>query len=269
MSESTALHTPPAATPRAASHAFRDARTMAGRCVRLSTRTPDAAVVSLVLPVMLMLVFVYFFGGAIRSGTSVYVTYVAPGVLILCAGYGASMTAVGVSRDMDEGIIDRFRSMDVGGFAILAGHVAASLARNAAATAAVLGVAFAIGFRPRADAPGWAAAVGILVAYVAALSWLSAAVGLLARSPEAASGFTFLFLFLPYPSSAFVPIETMPGWLHGFAEHQPVTSVIESLRGLLLAEPTGATPWQALAWCAGLLALAVPLGGLAFRARTA
>ncbi|MGW7520475.1 ABC transporter permease [Streptomyces sp. NPDC054796] len=242
---------------------------MAARCVRLSTRNPDAAVVSLLLPVLLMLVFVYFFGGAIRSGTSTYVTYVAPGVLILCAGYGASMTAVSVSRDMTEGIIDRFRSMDVGGFAVLSGHVAASLARNAAATAAVLGVAFAIGFRPRADALEWAAAVGILAVYVVTLSWLAAAVGLLARSPEAASGFTFFILFLPYPSSAFVPVGTMPSWLHGFAEHQPVTPVIESLRALLLAGPTGTAPWQALAWCAGLLALAVPLSRLFFRIRTA
>ncbi|NGO67648.1 ABC transporter permease [Streptomyces boncukensis] len=245
-----------------------DYAVLAARSIRLSRRNLDAVIVSLALPVLLMLVFVYFFGGAIESGTGTYVTYVAPGVLILCAGYGASMTATTVTGDMTTGIVDRFRSMDTKGTALLAGHVAASTVRNAAATAAVLAVAFAVGFRPRADVPQWLAAIGILLLYVVALSWLSAVAGLLATSPEAAGGFTFFVLFLPYPSSAFVPIDTMPGWLHGFAEHQPVTPVIESMRALLLDQPAGSAPWRALAWCAGLLALAVPACALLFRRRT-
>ncbi len=254
------------APARGAGHAL----TMVGRSLRLSVRNVDAVLASLVLPVMLMLVFVYFFGGAIDTGTPHrdYVTYVAPGVLILCAGYGASMTAVSVSRDMAEGVIDRFRSLDVSGTAVLTGHVAASTVRNLAATATVLAVALAIGFRPAADPAGWLAALGVLLAYVVALAWLAAVVGLLARSAEAAGGFTFFVLFLPYPSSAFVPIDTMPGWLHGFAEHQPVTPVIESLRALLLDRPAGDAPWLALAWSAGLTALALPLCALAFRRRT-
>ncbi|MDG9705497.1 ABC transporter permease [Streptomyces sp. DH37] len=240
---------------------------LAARCVRLSARNTDALLTSLMLPVMLMLVFVYLFGGAIDTGTR-YVTYVVPGVLVLCAGYGAAATAVGVSGDMAGGIVDRFRSLDVGGASFLAGHVAASAVRNAAATAVVLAVAFAIGFRPDAGAAGWVAATGLLAAYVLALSWLSAAVGLLARTPEAAGGFTFLALFLPYPSSAFVPVETMPGWLHGFAGNQPVTPLIESLRGLLLGQEVGGAPWQALAWCAGILAVSVAASGALFRRRT-
>ncbi|MBO8184402.1 ABC transporter permease [Streptomyces spirodelae] len=241
---------------------------LAGRSVRLTRRNPDAVITALVLPVMLMLVFVYFFGGAIETSTGTYVTYVAPGVLILCAGYGASMTATTVSDDMTNGIIDRFRSMDTSPTAVLTGHVAASVARNAAATSAVLGVAFAIGFRPHAGVVDWLAACGILLLYITTLSWLGAAAGLLAKSPEAAGGFTFGMLFLPYPSSAFVPIDTMPDWLHGFAENQPVTPVIESLRGLLLDQPTGDSPWLALAWCLGLLAVALPVCAALFRRRT-
>ncbi|MEU4128274.1 ABC transporter permease [Streptomyces wuyuanensis] len=244
-----------------------DALTLTGRALRLSRRNVDAVITSLMLPVMLMLIFVYFFGGAIETSTA-YVTYVVPGVLLLCAGFGASTTAVTVSEDMKGGIIDRFRSLDIGGVPILTGHAAASTARNLVSTALVLGVAFAIGFRPSASAAGWLAAAGVLLAFVVAVSWLSAAIGLLAKTPEAAGGFTFFMMFLPYPSSAFVPIETMPDWLHGFAEHQPVTSVIESLRGLLLGRPVGDSPWIALAWCTGLLAVGLVGASSLFRWRT-
>jgi ABC-2 type transport system permease protein len=245
-----------------------DSLTMAGRSLRLTMRTPDALLTSLLLPILLMLLFVYLFGGAIQTGTE-YVTYVVPGVLLLCAGFGASMTAVSVSQDMTGGIIDRFRSLDVAGTAVLAGHVAASVARNLASTVLVFGVAFLIGFRPSAGPLDWLAAAGVLLAFMLAISWLSAAFGLLARSPEAAGGFTFLMAFLPYPSSAFVPIDTMPSWLHGFANNQPVTPVIETLRGLLLDTPVGNSPWLALAWCGGILVASVALAGVLFRRRTA
>jgi ABC-2 type transport system permease protein len=241
--------------------------TMSGRSFRLTRRNLDAMITSLMLPIMLMLLFVYLFGGAINTGTA-YVTYVVPGVLLLCASYGASLTAVAVTNDMTGGIIDRFRSMDVGGASFLAGHVSASVARNAASTVIVLGVAVLIGFRPTAGPLAWLAAIGILLAFVLAVSWLSAAVGLLAKSPEAAGGFTFLVMFLPYPSSAFVPIDTLPTWLRGFSEHQPTTPVIESLRGLLLDLPVGNAPWQALAWSGGILLLSIALSGVLFRHRT-
>jgi ABC-2 type transport system permease protein len=242
--------------------------TMAGRSLRLSLRTPDALLTSLLLPIMLMLLFVYLFGGAIQTGTR-YVTYVVPGVLLLCAGFGAASTAVSVSHDLTGGIVDRFRSLDVGGAAILAGHVVASVARNLASTVLVLGVAFLIGFRPSAGPLDWLAAAGVLLLYILAISWLSAAVGVLARSPEAAGGFTFLMAFLPYPSSAFVPIDTMPTWIHGVAQHQPVTPAIESIRGLLLGAPVGNSPWLAAAWCGGILVASVALSGVLFRRRTA
>ncbi|AZM57738.1 multidrug ABC transporter permease [Streptomyces sp. WAC 01529] len=240
---------------------------MADRSLRLSRRNTDALITALVLPVMLLLIFVYFFGGAIDTGTR-YVTYVVPGVLILCAGFGSSNTATAVTEDLKGGIIDRFRSMDIGGAPILAGHVLASTARNLIATTLVLGVAFAIGFRPAATLPGWLAALAVLLAFILALSWLSATVGLLANSPEAAGGFTFFVSFLPYPSSSFVPTDTMPTWLRAFADHQPITPVIESLRGLLLGQPVGNTPWLALTWCAAILTLSATLSGALFARRT-
>ncbi|MFJ4781502.1 ABC transporter permease [Streptomyces sp. NPDC088762] len=243
------------------------ALSLAGRSLRISSRRPDALIAALMLPVMLMLIFVYFFGGAIDTGTA-YVTYVVPGAMLLCAGFGAASTAVSVADDMRSGVIDRFRSLDIGGIPILSGHVTASVARNLLSTTLVLAVALAIGFRPQAGAPGFLAAAGLLTAYITAISWLAAALGLLAKSPEGAGGFTFLMMFLPYPSSAFVPIDTMPGWLHGFADHQPLTPVIESLRALLLDRPAGHAPWIALAWCAAITVLAVALTAVLFRRRT-
>ncbi|MEU7121135.1 ABC transporter permease [Streptomyces zaomyceticus] len=243
------------------------AGTLAGRGIRLSRRNLDAVITSMMMPIMLMLVFVYFFGGAIETGTG-YVTYVVPGVIVLCAGFGAAGTAVSVSEDMRLGVVDRFRTLDIGGTPFLAGHVAASVTRNTLSTTLVLGVAFLIGFRPAATPGGWLGAIGLLLAYVTAVSWLAAAVGLLTRTAEAAGAVTFFMMFLPYPSSAFVPIDTMPSWLHGFSEHQPVTPLIESLRGLLLDQPVGNSPWIALGWCAGLLTLAVAASGFLFRLRT-
>ena len=245
-----------------------DALTMTARCVRLTRRQLDALLTSLLLPVLLMLLFVCLFGGAIHTGTR-YVTYVVPGVLLLCAGYGASLTAVSVSQDMTGGIVDRFRSMDIRGSAILTGHIAASVARNTASTVLVFGVACLIGFRPHAGLPGWLAAAGVLLAFILAMSWLAAAFGLAVKTPEAANGFMFAVAFLPYASSAFVPVATMPSWIRGFASHQPVTPATETIRGLLLGTPVGTRPWLALAWCGGILAVAVIVSGWLFRRRTA
>ena len=247
-----------------------DVLTMTARSFRLTRRQVDSLVTALALPVVLMLLFVGLFGGAIRTGTGTsYVTYVLPGVLLLCAGYGAAITAVSVSQDMTGGVIDRFRSMDVRGPAIMAGHVAASIARNAASTILVFGVACLIGFRPHASLPGWLAAAGLLLAFILAVSWLAAAYGLAVKTPEAAGGFMFLVAFLPYASSAFVPVDTMPGWIQGFARNQPITPVAQSLRGLLLGTPVGTAPWAALAWLGGILAVSLALSGVLFARRTA
>jgi len=241
-------------------------RVMIGRSMRLGWRNTDALITSLVLPVALMLIFVYLFGGAVRTGTA-YHTYVVPGVLVLCAGYGSALTAVRVCEDMNGGIVDRLVSMNVGGAAIVAGHVVASAVRNAVSSAIVLAVAFAIGFRSHAGPGAWLGAAGLLMAFIVAVSAVSAVIGLLVRSPEAANGCTFVLLFLPYPSSAFVPIATMPTWIRGFARHQPATPVIGSIRGLLLSQPVGSDAWVALAWCGGILLVSVAASLVVFRWR--
>jgi len=161
------------------------------------------------------------------------------------------------------------RPMDIRGTAILAGHIAASVARNTVSTVLVFGVACLIGFRPHAGPAGWLAAAGVLLLFILAMSWLAAAFGLAVKTPEAANGFMFVVAFLPYASSAFVPVATMPSWIRGFASHQPVTPATETIRGLLLGTPVGARPWLALAWCGGILALAVAASGWLFRRRTA
>jgi len=252
--------------PRPASGGV-NALVMISRSLRLTRRNIDALLTSLLLPVMIMLLFVYLFGGAIHTGTA-YVSYVLPGVLVLCAGFGSALTAVRVTEDMAGGIIDRFRSMDVGGTAFLAGHVVASVVRNAISTVLVVGIALAIGFRPHATVLGWLAGAGLLLAFIVAISWLAAVIGLLARSVEAANGATFVVLFLPYASSGFVPIATMPTWLRGFARDQPATPVIDSLRAHLLGTAPGGSTWQALAWCGGILAVSAAASAVAFRRRT-
>jgi ABC-2 type transport system permease protein len=260
MSELTAPRQPALAAPLVR------LQVMIGRCLRLSRRNIDAMMTGLMLPVMLMLMFVYLFGGAIHTGTA-YVSYVLPGVLVLCAGFGSSLTAVRVCEDMTGGMVDRLRSMNVGGAALLTGHVCASAVRNAVSAALTIGVGLLIGFRPDAGPARWLAAAGVLLLFIVAISWLSAVVGLLTRSAEAANGATFLLLFLPYASSAFVPIDTMPTWLRGFAGHQPATPVIEALRGLLTGGPVAHQAVLAAAWCGGCVLLSVVLAGVVFQRR--
>jgi ABC-2 type transport system permease protein len=243
-----------------------EALTMVSRSIRLTMRRPDALLTALMLPVMIMVVFVYLFGGAVDIGTR-YVTYVVPGVMLLCAITGSSATAVDVCQDMARGIIDRFRSLDVPGTRIIAGHVTASLMRNVVSTSLMFSVAYAIGFRPHATPAGFVAAAVVLLFFVLAVSWLFAAVGLLIRSPEAANAGMFL-MFLAYPSSAFVPVATMPWWLRGFASHQPVTPVTETVRGLLLGQPVGSHLPSALAWTGGILLVSAIASAVLFRRRT-
>jgi ABC-2 type transport system permease protein len=192
-----------------------------------------------------------------------------PGIIILCAGFGSSTTAVSVAYDMVNGIIDRFRSLPIVSSAVLTGHVVASVARNIVAMVLVIGVALAVGWRPSADVGQWLAAVGVLVLFMTAISWLAAAIGLLVRNVDAASGATFGITFLPYISSAFVPVETMPAWLRPIAENQPITPVIETVRGLLMGTPIGSSWWLALVWFGGITLASFVACALLFKRRTA
>ncbi|MBF6478461.1 ABC transporter permease [Nocardia cyriacigeorgica] len=239
---------PAARTARAAV----DSGTMLDRNIRHTLRSPDTMIMTIALPVMILLMFVYVFGGAMDVGPGAYIDYVVPGIILLCAGFGAAMTAPALATDMHNGIIDRFRTMDIARSAVLTGHVAESVIRNLITTGIVIGVAVALGFRPTTDPLRWLGAIAVIAMFVLALSWVAAALGLLARNPEAANGFTFVFMFLPYVSSAFVPTESMPTWLHPFAEHQPVTPVIETMRGLLMGTPIGDRAVLAIGWCAAI-----------------
>lgn len=249
-----------------------DARMLVGRTLRRSTREVDALLMAVLLPVMLMLTFVYVFGGAMSVVPS-YVDYVVPGIVLLCTGFVSSATAVSVASDMTGGLMDRFRSMPLRPSAVLVGHVVGSVVRNVVSTTLVVGVAFAVGFRPSAGLAAWLGVVGLLLLWALAVTWVAVWLGLLASSPEAASGFTFAVLFLPYVSSAFVPPETMPRVLEVIATYQPVTPVTDTLRGWLLGAELGgelgAAPWVALAWCVGLGAVAWAGAARTFRRRTA
>ncbi|GAA4429459.1 multidrug efflux ABC transporter permease LieB [Georgenia halophila] len=267
----TALAAPAPVAPvrRRPGDAIADVALFTRRGIRHQLRSLDALLLNVLLPVLLMTMFVYVFGGALSTGGSGldYVDYVVPGVVLLTAGYGAANTAQSVAGDMVTGIVDRFRSLPVADWAVPAGHVVASVAKNLVTTAIVLAVAFAVGFRPDAGLVDWLGVVALVVLYVLAMTWLATVVGLVAGSVESASAFSFFVLFLPYLSSAFVPVETMPTVLRAFAEHQPITPLTDSLRGLLLDMPIGDNGWIAVLWCVGIMLVAAPLSAMLFRRR--
>ncbi|MDO3649829.1 ABC transporter permease [Nocardia mangyaensis] len=245
-----------------------DSATMLDRNIRHTLRSPDTMIMTIALPVMILLMFVYVFGGAMEVGRGAYIDYVVPGIILLCAGFGASTTAVALSTDVADGIIDRFRTMAIARSAVLTGHVVESVLRNLLTSGIVIGVALMIGFRPTTDPVRWLGVLGLLAMFVFALSWLSAALGLLARNPQAANGFTFVFMFLPYVSSAFVPTESMPTALHAFARNQPVTPIIETMRGLLMGTPIGNSAVLAVLWCAAIGLVGYLAARMLFRHRT-
>jgi len=247
-------------------NAVSDSLTMIGRSIRLTRRNADTMVMSVVLPLLMMALFVYVFGGAITTGTA-YINYVVPGIILLCTGYGAASTAMAVADDMTSGMIDRLRTLPIRSSAVLTGHVTASVARNALATAIVVGAAVAMGFRPDAGLGDWVLTAGLLLLYVLALSWLAAGLGVIAKSVESASTLSFVMLFLPYLSSAFVPTDTMPSFLRGISENQPITPVIEAVRGLLTGTPMGGSGWLAPVWSVGLLLAAFTFATSFYRRR--
>ncbi|MHC2997771.1 ABC transporter permease [Microbacterium sp. HJ5] len=262
MSALTSAPAAPALRPRIGG--LTAERVFLGRSLRHSLRDGESLLMAIMLPVLLMLMFTYVFGGAIDPSGG-YVDYVVPGIILLCAGFGASSTAVYVASDMKAGIIDRFRTMPVRASAVLTGHVIASLLRNLVATGLVVCVALLVGFRPTADVWGWIGAVGMIALWILAITYLFAALGLASGSPEGANAYGFIILFLPYLSSAFVPVGTMPEWLQWVAENQPVTPIIETIRRLLMGTPLDAQAWWGIGWCLAILVFAVAWGGWLFR----
>jgi ABC-2 type transport system permease protein len=244
-----------------------DSLTFIGRSLRHSVRSIDALLTAIMLPVAIMLMFVYVFGGAIDTGGR-YVDYVVPGIIVLCVGFGSAGTAMAVALDMTTGVIDRFRSLPISSAAVLTGHVAASILRNVFSALLVLIVALIAGFEPHASVTDWLAAAALLLAVMTAVSWVAAAFGLLAKSVETANAMTFVAAFAPYVSSAFVPADTMPSGLRWVAEHQPVTPIADTLRELLLGQPVGNEAIWAIAWCVAGIAAGRAAAAYLFRTLT-
>ena len=228
-----------------------DSTIMLRRNFRHTLRNPTAVFNAVLFPIVLMLMFVYVLGGAFDVGGD-YVDYATPGMIVLAICYGLSATATAVNSDMTKGIINRFKVMDISRGAVLTGHVFASMLRSLIAIAAIIGVALLIGFRPSASFLDWLGAIGLLVLVCFAASWLTVALGLFAKTAESAGLATVPLILLPFLSSAIVPADTMGPVIRQFAEYQPFTPIIETLRGLLTGQPSAGDAIVALAWCVGI-----------------
>jgi len=236
--------------------ALRDTSVLFGRSMRHILRSPDTIITVTITPVMLMLLFVYVFGGAIQAGTDNYVNYLLPGILLIAIASGTSYTAFRLFTDVQKGLFSRFHSMPIARSSLLWGHVLTSLVSNAISVAVIILIALVMGFRSSAGVLAWLAATGILALFTLALTWLAVIPGLTAKSIDGASAFAYPLIFLPFISSAFVPTDTMPTPVRAFAENQPVTSIVETLQSLLHAQPVGNEIWVALAWCASITIIA-------------
>lgn len=231
-------------------------------------RNLDQLLSIILQPVMFTLLFRYVFGGAIDTGGTTYVNFLMAGILVQTAAFGSMTTSIGVATDLQRGIIDRFKSLPMFSGAVLMGHVTADLVRNFLSSLVMILVGLAIGFRPTASVTEWLIAIGLLMLFSFALSWIAAIVGLLAKSVEAVQWIGFIAIFpLTFASSAFVPTDGMPAALRAFAENQPVTQVIEAMRALLVGTPLGNHAWLSLIWSVGIIVIAIPLTAHMFRKR--
>ncbi|SCL50904.1 ABC transporter permease [Micromonospora chersina] len=237
-------------------HFFGDTLVLLGRSLRHISRSPDTIITTAIMPIAFMLLFVYVFGGAIQTGSDKYVNYLLPGILLITIASGISYTAYRLFLDMKSGIFERFQSMPVARSSVLWAHVLTSLVANLISVVVVVLVALLMGFRSGAGALAWLAVVGIVLLFTLALTWLAVIPGLTAKSVDGASAFSYPLIFLPFVSSAFVPTQSMPGPVRAFAENQPVTSIVNTLRDLFAQQHVGGDIWIALAWCAGLLVVA-------------
>ncbi|MFI5843006.1 ABC transporter permease [Catenuloplanes sp. NPDC051500] len=224
--------------------------------MRHITRSLDTIITVTLTPIMFMLLFRYVFGGAIQTGTGNYVNYLMPGILLIAIASGITYTSYRLFNDLQSGIFERFHSMPIARSSVLWGHVLTSLVSNALSALIIVLAGLAIGFRTSAGPLAWLAVIGILALFTLALTWVAVIAGLLANSTDGATAFAYPLIFLPFISSAFVPTATMPGPVRAFADHQPVTAIVDALRALLDRQPVGTGIWTALAWCAAVLLIA-------------
>lgn len=238
-------------------HFVGDTAVLTGRSLRHILRSPDTIITTAVTPVALMLLFTYVFGGAMQLGADQsYIDYMLPGILLITIASGIAYTSYRLFMDMQGGIFERFQSMPIARSSALWAHVLTSLVANVVSLAIVVGVALLMGFRTGADVLGWLAVLGILVLFTLALTWVAVIAGLSAKTVDGASAFSYPLIFLPFISSAFAPTESMPGPVRWFAENQPVTSIVNSIRDIFAGQPVGSDIWVALAWCVGILVVA-------------
>ena len=248
---------------------FSDTRVMVGRSMRHVMRSMDTIITVTIMPIAFMLLFVYVFGGAIQAGTDNYVNYLLPGILLIAIASGISYTAYRLFIDLQSGIFERFHSMPIARSSVLWGHVLTSLVSNAISVGVIILVAVLMGFRSSAGLGAWLAVAGILVLFTLALTWIAVLAGLSAKSTDGAGAFSYPIILLPFISSAFVPTATMPGPVRAFAENQPVTSIVNTIRALFEQQPVGGGIWIALAWCVGILVIAYALAIRAYRRKIA
>jgi ABC-2 type transport system permease protein len=248
-------------------HFLGDTAVLTGRTMRHVTRSLDTIITTAITPIAMMLLFVYVFGGAIDTGTDSYVNYMLPGILLITIASGISYTAFRLFGDMQGGIFERFQSMPIARSSVLWAHVLTSLVANLISLVLVVLVALLMGFRSGAGVPAWLAVAGILALFTLALTWIAVIPGLTAKSVDGASAFSYPLIFLPFISSAFVPTDTMPGPVRAFAEHQPTTSIVDTIRDLLTQRPVGTGIWTALAWCVGILVVAYVFANISYRRR--
>ena len=246
-------------------HFVDDTSALLGRSLRHILRSPDTIITTAVTPIAMLLMFVYVFGASIHTGGGEYVNYLLPGILLITVASGVAYTSVRLYTDMSGGILERFQSMPIARSAILWAHVLTSLIANLISLVVVILVALAIGFRSGAGIIAWLGVLGIIVLFTLALTWLAIAAGLSARTMDGASAFAYPLIFLPFLSSAFVPTDTMPGPVRWFADHQPVTSIVDTIRALFAGQPVGNEIWTAVAWCIGILAVAYVLAMATYR----
>ncbi len=244
---------------------FHDTAVLLKRSLRHILRSPDTIITTAITPIAMLLLFVYVFGSAIDIGGATYVNYLLPGILLITVASGIAYTAFRLFTDVSGGIFERFQSMPIARSSVLWSHVLTSVVANLTSLVLVVLVAVAIGFRSGAGVLAWLAVLGILVLFTLALTWLAVIPGLTAKSVDGVSGFSYPLIFLPFISSAFVPTSGMPGPVRWFAEHQPVTSIVNTIRSLYAEQPVGNDGWIAIAWCGGLLLVAHALAMSTYR----
>ncbi|MET9559632.1 ABC transporter permease [Streptomyces tauricus] len=247
-----------------------DTTVLLKRSLRHIARSPDTIITTAIMPIAMMLLFVYVFGGAIHPGsTSSYVKYLLPGILLITVAMGISYTSLRLVLDLRNGIFERFHSMPIARSSVLWAHVLTSLVANVISLVIVVLVALVMGFRSGAGVLAWLAAAGLLFLFTLTLTWIAVMTSLTAKSVEGAGAAAYPLIFLPFISSAFVPTDTMPAPVEAFADHQPVTSIVNTLRDLFAQEPVSNDIWLALVWCVGILVVVYALAMSAYRRKIA